>query len=515
VKKLHPVAYAAAFATLLLHVAFNHRYGYYRDELYFIDCARHLSWGFVDQPPMAPFVAWLSAPAGYAVWALRLPPAIFAGVTVLLACAIARELRGGVYAQLLTAIGTALAPGLLGLGYGLSTEMLSPVAWTALTYCTLRLVRTHDGRWYIAMALIVGIGFYAKYSIVACALALGIGLLLSGKIAALRSWWLPLGALLAAALVSPNVWWQVSHHFPMLGVVAGDRANRHALANGIADESSNMLRNAGYLAAAQVLYLNAFLAPIWIAGLIAAARGRLGDDVRFLAVAYGVLFAIIVVTVGRPYYIFGIYPALFAAGGVTIERWAAGRPRRRIAIASAAFVTAAVFVPIALPVLTLPAYMRYEAFIGLSRPMPPNGERRLSNPLYADQLGWKAMTQTVALAYHSIPQPQRAQTAVFADRYAYAGALDLYGPRYGLPRAISPNNQYYLWGVRGYTGASMLAVGATDYPLLLRAFGSVRQIAVYRNDYRWVLEGPLPIYLCTHPRAPLQAMWPIFKYYGL
>jgi hypothetical protein len=178
-------------------------------------------------------------------------------------------------------------------------------------------------------------------------------------------------------------------------------------------------------------------------------------------------------------------------------------------------VTGATLAPLALPVFPLPAYMQYERAIGLSRPMPPDGTYHLINPLYADQLGWNAMTQTVAHAYWSLPARQRAGTAIFADRYAYAGAIDFYGPRYGLPPVISPNNSYYLWGTRGYTGDSVLAVGATDYPLLMRSFGSVVQIAVYRNDLRWILEGPLPIYLCTRPRAPLAAMWPAFKYYGL
>ena len=130
--KLRPVAYAVAILTVALHLAFNHRFGYYRDELYFIDCARHLAWGYVDQPPLAPFVAWLAAPFGYAVWALRFLPAILSGVTVLLACAIARELRGGAFAQAIAAVTVFAAPGLLGLGYGLSTEMLSPAAWSAL-----------------------------------------------------------------------------------------------------------------------------------------------------------------------------------------------------------------------------------------------------------------------------------------------------------------------------------------------------------------------------------------------
>jgi hypothetical protein len=135
--------------------------------------------------------------------------------------------------------------------------------------------------------------------------------------------------------------------------------------------------------------------------------------------------------------------------------------------------------------------------------------------VYADQLGWRQMTATVAHAYWSLPPAQRARTAIFADRYDYAGALNFYGPRYGLPMAISPNNSYYLWGTRGYSGSSMLAVGATDYPLLLRWFGNVRQVAVYRNGYRWILEGPLPVYLCSRPSVPLRVMWPALKYYGL
>jgi hypothetical protein len=514
--KLHPAAYAFALAAVAAHLAFNHRFGYYRDELYFIDCAHHLAWGYVDQPPLAPFVAWLSAPFGYAVWALRFLPAILSGVTVLFACAIARELRGGRFAQVLTGITVLLAPAFLGLGYGLSTEMLSPAAWSALVFLTMRLVKSKNERLYLWMALVVTLGMYAKYSIAACALALALGLLVTGKGRLLRSGWLAAGVALAVALTLPNLLWQVGHGLPMLEVLHGDQLNRHALANGVADESANLGLNAAYLLAAQFAYQNPFFAAIWVAGLVTLVRNEANAAYRFVPVAYAALFVLIVVTVGRPYYIEGMYPALFAAGAVAIGRRLAGRPAwMRPAVLGAAAITGAIFAPLALPVLSLPTYMKYEIAIGLSRPAPPDGKHHLINPLYADQLGWNSMTATVARAYYALPPQRRAATAIFADRYAYAGAIDFYGPRYGLPAVISPNNSYYVWGTRGYTGDSVLAVGATDYPLLLRSFGSVRQVAVYRNDYRWILEGPLPIYLCTHPRAPLAKMWPSFKYYGL
>lgn len=514
--KLRPIAYALALGTLAVHLAFNHRFGYYRDELYFIDCARHLAWGYVDQPPFAPLLAWLTAPIGYALWALRLLPALLAAGTVLLACCVARDLRGNGFAQALTGLTVALAPAFLGLGYALSTEVLSPIAWTALIYLAMRLVRTRDERLYLAIAAVVAIAMYAKYSIAACAIALAVALAITGKVKLLASRYLAVGVAFVVVALLPNAIWQIAHGLPMLGVLHGDQLNRHALANGVADESANLALNAAYFVATQIAYQNPFYLVVWIAGLVTLARGEAESEYRFIPVAYALLVGTIVVSIGRGYYMEGFYPTLLAAGSVAIERFVSARSAGwRIGTLTAAAVAGAAFAPLALPVLPLPAYMRYEIAIGLSRPMPPDGRHHLINPLYADQLGWKAMTQTVAGAYWALPANVRPQTAIFADRYAYAAAIDFYGPPLGLPPVISPNNSYYLWGTRGYSGRSVLAVGATDYPLLLHSFGSVVQVAVYRNDYRWILEGPLPIYLCTHPRAPLAAMWPSFKYYGL
>ncbi|HYL27659.1 MAG TPA: glycosyltransferase family 39 protein [Candidatus Nitrosotalea sp.] len=511
--KLYPSAYVLALATVVLHLAFAHRFGYYRDELYFIDCAKHLAWGYVDQPPLAPFVTWLTAPLSYPVWGLRFFPGIFAGVTVLFACAIARELRGGAFAQTLTGLTVVLAPGLIGIAYGLSTEFLSPASWTVLIYLTIRLVNTKNPRLYVPIALVVTLALYAKYSIAACAIALALGMLVAGHAALLRSRWLAAGAALVIVLVLPNALWQIGHGFPMLEVLHNDQLNRHALANGMADESPDRWKNALYMFGLQFAYQNPLFAPVWVWGLVWFWKNR---PYRYFAVAYFLLLGLLIMTIGRGYYIQGLYPALFAAGSVGIERAVSARAFGvRAAIVAAVVIAGLPMFPLSLPILPLPAYMAYERAIGLSRPAPPDGKSHLINPMFADQLGWKTMTQTVAGAYWSLPPRQRRITAVFADRYAYAGALDYYGPRYGLPVVISPNNSYYLWGTRGYSGSSMLAVGATDYWLLLHWFGSVRQIAVYRNDYRWMLEGPLPIYLCTQPRTTLRAMWPHLKYYGL
>ena len=144
--------------------------------------------------------------------------------------------------------------------------------------------------------------------------------------------------------------------------------------------------------------------------------------------------------------------------------------------------------------------MAYERAIGLSRPAPPDGKSHLINPMFADQLGWPAMTATVAGAYWSLPPAAAQDHRRLRRPIRVRGRARLLRPALWAPdRSSARTINYYLWGTRGYSGQSVLAVGATDYWLLLRSFGSVRQIAVYRNDYRWMLEGPLPIYLCTRP----------------
>ena len=254
----------------------------------------------MDQPPLAPFVTWLTGPLGYPVWGLRFFPAILSGVTVLYGCAIARELRGGAFAQALTGLTIVLAPGLIGIAYGLSTELLSPAAWTVLIYLTIRLVKTQDARLYVPIALVVTLAMYAKYSIAACAVALAIGLLVTGHANLLRSRWLLAGVLLAALLVMPNALWQIQHGFPMLEVLHNDQLNRHALRNGMADESPNRWINALYMFALQFMYQNPLFAPVWVWGLVWLWRER---AYRYLTVAYLLLLGLLVASIGRGYYI--------------------------------------------------------------------------------------------------------------------------------------------------------------------------------------------------------------------
>jgi 4-amino-4-deoxy-L-arabinose transferase-like glycosyltransferase len=91
-----------AFAKLLFHIYFNNRYGYFRDEFDYIACGNHLAWGYVDQPPLVPFLIHIcQAVLGDSLRSIRFIPALASSFLVVQSAAIARELGGKRYAMLL------------------------------------------------------------------------------------------------------------------------------------------------------------------------------------------------------------------------------------------------------------------------------------------------------------------------------------------------------------------------------------------------------------------------------
>lgn len=501
----------ALFAALV-HAATLSRYGYFRDELYFIACAKHLAWGYPDQPPLVAFAAWLAAPFGYSPFALRILPALAAAATVLLAVRIVRELGGGRFAQALAGVLTALAPAYLLLGNTLTTTSFEPMTWTLAAYAAIRIVRgsSRDARWWVLLAGALAFGLYGKYSIGLLAVALLAGFIATpeGR-AALRTPWLPVCAALTTALVFPNLWWQASHGWPFLEVIREDAVHRPEFQNGAALEFRPFFANALAFAIEQIVYTNPLAVPVWVAGLVAPFRIPTLRELRALSIAYAVLLAAAVLLSAKGYYIVGIYATLFAVGAVAIERL--GAPVRA-ALFALPVAAGALALPLALPVLPIDGLIGYMRVLGLTGRdgTPPH----LVQPLFAEEFGWDRLARDVAAVYDALPASERARTAVYADTYADAGAIDFYGPRYGLPPAISSQNAYYDWGPRGYDGSTMIAIGASRADLLRRYFRSVQLVRTSEEPYKWIVEGPAPIYLCRDPVAPLAQIWPLLRWYG-
>jgi Dolichyl-phosphate-mannose-protein mannosyltransferase len=505
------MAPAIALLAFAAHLATSWRYGYFRDELYFIACSKHLAWGYVDQPPLVAVAAYLASPFHYNLFALRFLPVLAAALTVWLAARIARELGGGRFAQGLAALATFLLPAYLLLGNTLTTTSFEPLSWTLLVYALIRLLRTGNPRYWAWAALAFTFGMYGKYSMLLLGFSLLAGLLLTKERRVFRSAWFPAAIGITAVLLAPNIAWQASHGWPFLQVVEGDFAHRHAFQSGLQLEYKNALQNAIAFVTEQFVYTNPVSVPIWLGGLVTIAASRAYRNLRFVTVAYVVLLVAAIWLQAKGYYIIGIYAPLLAAGAVAAERYIR-RPVSRAATMAVFLAATLPFVPLSLPVLSVDTFIAYSKALHLTG---TNGEPpRLIQPLYAEEFGWDELAQHVARVYNALPPKERSRTGVFADTYADAGALALYGPQYGLPPVISAQNTYYLWGTHGYDGKTLIVVGASQAGIVHRLYRNVKLVATYGNPYKWVVEGPTPIFVCTDPVAPLPELWPQLKWYG-
>ncbi|MFB9234362.1 ArnT family glycosyltransferase [Plantactinospora siamensis] len=488
-----PVAWrwltTVAGATALLLLAFAGRYGYHRDELYYRVAARHLAWGYDDQPPLVPALAGLADRlAGGSVVALRLPTALVVGVTVLLVGLLTREIGGDRRAQVLAAAVWATAPAVIVSGHLLSTTPFDIACWTAVAWLLARWVRTRDDVTLLILGPVVGVGLLAKSLPVLFLVALGLSIVLVGPRSVLRRPALWLGAAVAAALWAPNLWWQATNGWPQLEMASVIRAD--------ADFGGRL-----GLLPSQLLMLGPPVAALWIAGLWRLLRTPDARPYRFLGVAYLVVLALILITGGREYYPVGAYPALVGAGSMAALGWI-GRAtgRRRTAWIGAAVAVNGIFTA----ALGLPIYP--------ARMLPDTPEAAINYDA-GETIGWQQLTRTVAGVYDSIPADQRAGVVIMTGNYGEAGAIDRYGPAYGLPRPYSGHLAFWRWGPPPdtATGPVIFLGGTADQ--LGPFFGSVGLAARIDNGYGVDNdEQGTPVWLCRDPRATWSQVWPRLRH---
>ncbi len=483
-----------------LHLIANGHYGFFRDELYFIVCGRHPAWGYVDQPPLVPLLAAGSyALSGGALLAFRLLPALVLAATVGLTAEFTRVIGGGRFAQWLAGLCALLAPILLIQGVLFGTDLFQALSWLGLAFVLVRLEQTGDERWWLAFGLITGFSLETKYSIAFFLVALAAGLLVTPQRKSLLRPWLYLGALLAALLVLPNVLWQQAHGWPFRELGEAGVNGKNAVLSPLAYFEQQFLL-------AGPLGMVVALCGLW-AG---AVRPRL-MTARAIAIAWLVLFVIFDSAHGKAYYLAAIYPALLGFGAQRIEQWFGKAPARGAALA-AVVVLGALTAPLTLPILPLHSFIRYEQTIGIT---PSSGERLKLGALpqyYADMFGWRQMAAKVAKVYWSLPAKERAHAVFFGNNYGEAAAIDVFGPRLGLPPAISGHNNYYLWGPRGHDGSVIIIIGGSTRHYA-ELFHSYRIAGRIDSPYAMPYETDRPIYVLRGMKTPLATYWPQVKHY--
>ena len=496
------IAWAIGAIGFLLQMLFNGRYGYFRDELYYIACSNHLAFGYVDMAPLAPWLARVFRILfGDSLHAIRLLPALAFGAEVALTGFMTRELGGKRWAIFLACISVLLSPVILGNGTRLAMNPIEPLFWMGCIYVLLLALNRDQPRLLVWCGILLGFGLLNKHSTVFFLAALVIALLLSPERRLLSTKWFWIAAAIAFCIALPNVIWQYVHHFPTLE----DLRNVKATHKNVELPPLPFLHQ-------QMAMLNPYSVFVWLGGLIYLLFHPGAKRFRFLAYTYLVFLAIMMYLKGKDYYLAPIYPMLFAAGSVLWEkvihtytplRWL------RYAIPAVIIAVGIIAAPLVMPILSpekIPAYMNA---LGLKMTRTENG---MVSPLpqhFADEFGWPEMVAKVAEVYDSLPSDQRAKTAILAGNYGGAGAIDFFGPRYGLPKSISAHQNYYYWGPRDYTGESVILL---EWSL---------KDAQYWCGSVWIAGRDAPplgmgwehydILVCQNFKVPLSQAWPKLK----
>ncbi|MGA8221849.1 MAG: glycosyltransferase family 39 protein [Candidatus Acidiferrales bacterium] len=497
-----------ALANIFLHFLGINHYGFFRDELYYIACGRHLAWGYIDQPPLVALLAWISRQLfGDSLAGHRVLPILAGGATIFFTGILAREFGGGRLSQFLAAIAMLFSPLFLAFTSFFSMNAFEPLIWLLCAWLAVRIVKGASAKLWLLFGALAGLGLENKHTMLVFGFALVCGLLLSkqrraGEGSVFRSKWIWLGALLALAIFLPNLIWEARHGWPQIEVVRNAR------------EFKNVHVSPLQFLAEQVLFMQPVALPIWLAGLYWLLLAGEGKRFRFLGWTFLIVLAIFMTLGGKTYYVLPAYTILAAAGGVAIEQLTAGSRLHWLRFAYPAFLVAGglVTLPFGVPVLHLDAFARYENAIPYARSVKTERDATAVLPqFYADMIGWDKMAGTIASVYHELPQAEQANCAIFAGNYGEAGAIDYFGPKLGLPGAISGHNNYFLWGPRGYSGECVILFGERAEENK-KFFGDVTRVAMISNPLGMPSEQSVPVYICRKPVAPLSVLWPRFRF---
>jgi hypothetical protein len=483
-----PVAAVAGTVVALL-VAVSWRYGYHRDELYYLQQSAHPAWGSVDSGPLVVGLARLAdACCQGALPVLRLPSALAGGGTVVLTALMARELGGGRFAQWFAGLCIAVSGVLLVSGHLLSTTPFDVLAWTAVLLLVLRLLRTGDTRLWLAVGVVVGAALLNKNTVLFLLFGMGVGLLATPQRRLLASPWLVAGAVVAAAMWAPALAWHAGHRWAMFEMSRNLREEHSGIGVGIA------------FFPLQVLIMNVVTAPVWLAGLVRLWRDPERAPYRAVVIAFAVLALTFAIVIGdRPYFLAPMYTALLAAGAVAFEwRLTEGHAllSRRTAVV-VLLVGGLISLPVGLPLLPASAL----ATVPLQSLNYDLGE----------QIGWPELDRTVVAAYRSLG---RSDAVVVGSNYGQAGAVYHFGPPGIAEQTYSRQNTDWWYGPPPEGAGAAVLIGFRQelvgrFWTECNLYNRVHNAAGVDND-----EDGTPVWTCSGQRAPWSAIWPQLRAYG-
>jgi hypothetical protein len=477
-----------SFLNLLIHLLTNGQYGFHRDELYFIDCSKHLAFGYIDMPPLTPLFANLTINLlGETLQGLRFFPALLSSIIVFLTGLIAKEMGGKLFAQILASLAIIIAPVYLISGTQFQTIIVDQFFWVLTCYFFIRFLNTGNQRIWLLIGLIVGFGLLAKYSVAFLAFAIFIGILTSNHRELFTRKWIWIGGFISLLIFIPNIIWQFRNGLPVL-------EHMEALRN---DESTPTYQ----FLIEQIIIIHPFNLPIWITGVFFLLFSEQGRKYRILIWIYFVPLVVFLLMKGKAYYISPAYPVLLTGGSVLFEIMLLKRQLiwPKYAVPAFLLISSIITSPLWLPILTIENMKKY----GID-------ELRYD---YREMIGWPELVNSVSRVYGDLSDEDKKNTIIITGNYGEAGSINHYGPKFGLPVAASGIGSYYYWGPGKPDATTVIFVGYSE-EYLKRYFSHVEVMEVFKNKYEINNEEQgILIIRCKKPNKPISEMWAEFRHF--
>jgi hypothetical protein len=492
-KALPPQAHLA-LVSFVAHMIYGGSFGYHHDEVYFAATGRRWEFGYVDNPPLVPWIGaiseWLF---GGALRGLRLFPALATSAAIYLTGSLCRRLGGGTFAQGIAALAVLVAPVYLRTGNLLCIPAFEPLYWVAASYLVVRIIDEERPRLWMWIGLIAGVGLMTKHTMLFFGFGLVIGLLMTPERKQFKSAWLWAGGAIAVLVFSPNLMWQIQNGWPTLEFIRGLNAN-----------TMSDISKVEFLLG-QLIYENIFSAPIWIMGIVFffTESGRRYRDLGWI---YITVLAFLLAVGSKIYYLAPAYLALFAGGAVQLEAWLNARSGRNL---KPAFVALLVFgglflAPVSLPMLPIDMTDRYVkvATFGAIK-----NAHELTGDLH-DQFGWEELVQLTREAYDGIPDAERDGTIILTFSRAVASSIEFFDDE--LPPPRSGDMSYYLWGWGGKEPDTVLTVGISQ-ETLDQIFEEVTVVSTFSHPHVNPWRNGTLIAIGRKPKLTMEALWPQIK----
>ncbi len=503
-KKTPVVVYVIALAGFAVQMWAGLNYGMFRDEFYYIECALHLDWGYVDHPPFSilKLWAWISM-FGDSQESIRIIPSILFSLIILLSSFITQSMKGSPFAQVITALAVFSCPQYLGLTGFYSMNAFDLFFWALLFLILVFIINTENRKLWLIFGLIFGFALMNKFTIGVLAISVSAGVYFTHFRKITKDFYYNISTLVAILIFLPFIIWNYANGFPTIEFMRN------------ASLYKNTSMGLGEFFLSQIMSMGPVISLIWLGGLgyilLSARMGRY----RFFGYIYIITFFTLSVVNSKPYYMAGAYFPLISVGAIAVTSFSAQRLNRNLGYTSVALLLASFVVlsPMAIPVLPPERFIEYSSALGFR---PQESEKHEQGELpqhFADRFGWKELTEAVASAYYSLPEDERKFTAIYGQNYGEAGAVTYFGKSKGLPPAISGHNSYWLWGPGNNDIRSLIIIGGErkDH---LEAFEEVEEHGRVSSRFSMPYESDLPVYIARKPKLGLKELWNETKHYN-